>query len=278
MSTWLFTLWVMAGSLLAGAIGALVGTGGGSILVPMLILLFHVNAHYAVGASVICVMVTSSSGTAAYIREGYTNLRIAMLLLVVTVAGGVIGALISGHLAPETISIIFGMFLLACGVLSWRRKEGSEQAAPSDPLAVRLRLEGSYPEADGWRPYKVYHVVCALGSMIFAGLLAGLLGIGAGAVNVLIMDQVMRLPYKVSSTTSNFMIGITVAASAGIYFRQGFIAPSLVMPVMLGVLLGASGGARILPVAKSKSLRVLFSAFVLIMAVEMIYRGFAGRL
>ncbi len=278
MAAWAFTLYVLVASMLAGSIGVLVGTGGGSILVPLLILLFHVNAHYAVGASLICVMVTSSSGAAAYIREGYANLRIAMILVTVAVAGGVTGALISGRLAPETITIIFGAFLLVCGVLSWQHRREIVQTAPSDPVAVRLSMEGSYPAAGGWQPYKVYHVVRALGAMVFAGILAGLLGIGAGAVNVLVMDRIMQLPYKVSSTTSNFMIGITAAAGAGVYLKEGFISPSLVMPVMLGVLLGASGGARILPTAKSQSLRVLFSAFVFIMAVEMIYRGSVGRL
>jgi uncharacterized membrane protein YfcA len=278
MTTWVFTLSLMAASLLAGGIGVLVGTGGGSILVPILILLFHVSPHYAIGASLICVMVTSSGGTAAYIREGYTNLRIATFLLVATTAGGVVGALVAGRLAPETLTAIFGVFLLGCGVLSWRRREDVEQTAPSDPLAARLGMEGSYPAVEGWRPYKVYHVIRALGMMVFAGVLAGLLGIGAGALNVLAMDQVMRLPYKVSSTTSNFMIGVTATAGAGVYFGNGFIDPGLTMPVMLGVLLGAVGGAHILPTAKAKSLRILFSAFVFIMAIEMMYKGFGGKL
>lgn len=278
MTTWLFALLVMGGALLVGTVGALVGTGGGMMLVPMLILLFHVNPHYAMGASLICVIVTSSSGTAAYIREGYTNLRIAMFLLAVAAAGGVVGALISGRLPAATITIIFGMFLLLCGALSWRRKEDVEQTAPSDPLAVRLGLEGSYPALEGSRPYRVYHVFPALGAMGFAGVLAGLLGIGAGAVNVLVMDQLMGLPYKVSSTTSNFMIGITAAAAAGVYFNKGFIDPGLVMPVMLGVFVGASTGARVLPRAKTRWLRALFNALLFVLAVEMIYKGFAGKL
>ncbi len=245
---------------------------------PLLILFFHVNAHYAVGASLICVIVASSTGAAAYIREGYANLRIAMILVAVAVAGGVAGALISGRLAPEMITVTFGAFLVVCGVLSWQHRREIVQTAPSDPLVVHLSMEGSYPSTGGWQPYKVYHVICALGAMVFAGILAGLLGIGAGVVNVLVMDRIMQLPYKVSSTTSNFMTGITAAGGAGIHLKEGFISPSLVMPVMLGVLLGASGGARILPAAKSQSLRVLFSAFVFIMAVEMVYRGSVGRL
>lgn len=277
MITLLFTLSVLGGAIFAGVVGVLVGMGGGIILVPMLILLFHVNAHYAVGASLISVIATSSGGTAAYIRQGYTNLRIAMFLVVAATAGGVLGALVSGRLAPGTITAIFGVVLLFCGILSWRRKEEIEQTAPSDPVAVRLGMESSYPALEGWRPYKVYHVIRGFILMVVAGGLSGLLGIGAGAVNVLAMDQVMHLPYKVSSTTSNFMIGITAAASAGVYFNKGFIDPGLTMPVMLGVFLGAVIGARFMSVAKAKSLRLFFSALVFIMAIEMIYTGLGGR-
>jgi uncharacterized protein len=276
MVTWSFTVYLLIGSLLAGAIGVMVGMGGGIILVPMLILLFHVNAHYAVGASLVSVIATSSGGTATYIREGYTNLRIGMFLVVAASAGGVLGALISGRMAPATITLVFGVVLLFCGVLSWRRREESETSAPSDPLAQRLHLEGSYPAIEGWHPYRVYHVVSGFLLMLLAGGLSGLLGIGAGAVNVLSMDQIMRLPYKVSSTTSNFMIGITAAASAGVYFSKGFIDPGLTMPVMLGVFLGAMVGARFLTVVKSRSLRMFFSVLVFLMAVEMIYSGLKG--
>jgi len=276
MVTWSFTLYLLVGSLLAGAVGVMVGMGGGIILVPMLILLFHVNAHYAIGASLVSVIATSSGGTATYIREGYTNLRIGMLLVVAASAGGVLGALISGRLAPATITVVFGIVLLFCGILSWRRREESEPTAPSDPLARRLHLEGSYPAVEGWRPYRVYHVAAGFFLMILAGGLSGLLGIGAGAVNVLSMDQIMRLPYKVSSTTSNFMIGITAAASAGVYFSKGFIDPGLTMPVMLGVFLGAMIGAKFLNVAKTRSLRMFFSVLVFLMSVEMIYSGMVG--
>ncbi len=276
MLTWSFTICLLAGSLFAGAVGVMVGMGGGIILVPMLILLFHVNAHYAVGASLVSVIATSSGGTATYIREGYTNLRIGMFLVVAASTGGVLGALISGRLSPATITAVFGVVLLFCGVLSWRRREESEPSAPSDPLAQRLGLEGSYPAVGGWHPYRVYHVVSGFLLMLLAGGLSGLLGIGAGAVNVLSMDQIMRLPYKVSSTTCNFMIGITAAASAGVYFSKGFIDPGLTMPVMLGVFLGAMIGAEFLTTVKAHSLRILFSVLVFFMATEMIYSGLVG--
>ncbi len=276
--TWLFTLLILLGSLLAGSVGALVGMGGGIILVPMLILLFHVNAHYAVGASLISVIATSSGGTVAYIREGYTNVRIGMFLVVAATAGGVLGALVAGELSPTTITAVFGVVLVLCGALSWRRKEEREDISPSDPLASRLGLESSYPAVGDWHRYNVHNVVGGFLLMIVAGTLSGLLGIGAGAVNVLSMDQIMRLPYKVSTTTSNFMIGITAAASAGVYFSKGFIDPALTMPVMLGVLVGAGAGARLMPGAKSHLLRILFSILVFAMAIEMIYKGFGGKL
>jgi uncharacterized membrane protein YfcA len=276
MTTWSFTLYLLLGSLVAGTAGVMVGMGGGIILVPMLILLFHVNAHYAVGASLVSVIATSSGGTATYLRQGYTNLRIGMFLVVAASAGGVLGALISGRLAPATITVVFGVVLLFCGALSWWRREESELGAPSDPLARRLHLEGSYPVIEGWHPYHVYHVTTGFMLMLLAGGLSGLLGIGAGAVNVLSMDQIMRLPYKVSSTTSNFMIGITAAASAGVYFSKGFIDPGLTMPVMLGVFVGAMLGAKFLSVVKARFLRVFFSLLVFFMAAEMIYSGLMG--
>lgn len=276
--TWTFTLLILAGSLLAGSVGALVGMGGGIILVPMLILLFHVNAHYAVGASLISVIATSSGGTVAYIREGYTNVRIGMFLVVAATAGGVLGALVAGELSPMTITAVFGIVLLFCGALSWLRKKERDENGPSDRLAKRLGLESSYPAVGEWRRYNVHHVTGGFFLMLLAGTLSGLLGIGAGAVNVLAMDQVMRLPYKVSATTSNFMIGITAAASAGVYFSKGFIDPALTMPVMLGVLFGAVGGAHFLPRAKSDLLRIVFSILVFAMAAEMIYKGFGGKL
>lgn len=278
MVTWAFTLSVLASSFVAGGVGALVGMGGGIILVPILILIFHVNPHYAVGSSLISVIATSTGGTVAFIQEGYTNVRIGMFLVVAASAGGVFGALVAGGLSPETITVVFGVVLLFCGVLSWRHREEREASGPSDPLALRLGLESSYPAAGGWRRYRVHHVLGGFLLMIVAGILSGLLGIGAGAVNVLSMDNVMQLPYKVSATTSNFMIGITAAASAGVYFSEGFIDPGLTMPVMLGVLLGAIFGARLMPGAKPHSLRVLFSILVFAMAIEMIYKGFFGSL
>lgn len=184
--------------------------------------------------------------------------------------------MISRRLTPATITAVFGVLLFFYDVLSWRRREENEHAAPRDPLAQRLHLEGSYPAIEGWHPYRVYHVTGSFILMLLAGGLSGLLGIGPGAVNVLSMDQVMRLSYKVSSTTRNFMIGITAAASAGVYFSKGFVNPGLTMLIMLGVFLGAMASARFLPVIKTKLLRVFFSLLIFFMAAGMIYSGLIG--
>lgn len=278
MTVEIFTLCLLVGSFLAGLIGALTGLGGGVLLVPMLVLGFHVNLRYAVGASLISVIATSSGAAAAFIREGYTNLRVGMFLQVAATFGALMGAVLASHLHATVIAIIFGLVLLYSAYLSFRRQEETETDRPSDRLAVRLHMESSYPVPGGWKPYHLFNVMGGFWLMVVAGTLSGLLGIGSGAVKVLAMDQVMRLPYKVSTTTSNFMIGITAAASAGIYFAHGFVDPGLTMPVMLGVFVGAFTGARFLPRLKTKALRIFFSLIILLLALEMIYSGFTGRL
>jgi uncharacterized protein len=276
MSVLVLTVCLLIASTLVGLVGALTGLGGGVLLVPMLVLLFHVNVHYAVGASLISVIATSSGASAAYLREGYTNLRIATFLQVATVGGALLGALLAGHLRGRVITIIFGVVLMFSGYFSLRRREVLEEERPSCPLAVRLDMEGALPVVGGWQPYGVYNLMGGFSLMLIAGILSGLLGIGSGAVGVLAMDQVMRLPYKVSTTTSNFMIGVTAAASAGVYIAKGFIDPGLTMPVMLGVFLGAVVGARFLMVARTELLRILFSLIVFLLALQMIHSALRG--
>jgi uncharacterized membrane protein YfcA len=273
MSTSLVLVLMAFGSFATGIVGALTGLGGGIILVPMLVLIFRIHIRYAAGASLIAVIATSSGAAAAFLSEGYTNLRVGMFLQLTSIAGGIAGAFLLALVPVPALMTVFGMVLLYSGYLSFRRKEGGEAGRPSDRLAERLHMEGSYPAPGGWEPYKVYHVIPSFLLMGIAGIISGLLGIGAGAVNVLAMDQVMKLPYKVSTSTSNFMIGITAAASAGIYLHHGYIDPVLAMPVMLGVFGGAVVGARLLMVLRAKPLRIFFSVIVLIMALEMIYKG-----
>ncbi len=266
---------VAAGAFAAGIVGALTGEGGGIILVPMLVLLFDVNMHNAAGASLIAVTATSTAATIAFLSQGYTNLRIGMFLQTTAIGGGITGALLAAVVPVPALMTIFGAVLLYSSYMAFRRKEESEADRPSDPLAVRLQMESSYPVLGGWQPYRVFSVIPGALLMGVAGIISGLLGIGAGAVNVLVMDQVMRLPYKVSTTTSNFMIGITAAGSAGVYLHRGYIDPVLTMPVVLGIFIGAAVGARLLMIVRAKPLRIFFSFLVLAAALEMIYKGLA---
>ena len=268
----------MARRLLAGLLGSLTGLGGGVVIVPLLTLYFGVDIRYAVGASLVSVIATSSGAAIAYVREGYSNIRIGMLLEIATTLGASGGALIAARVPANVIAVIFGAVLLSTVYSSSQVRRAEDIPTRSDPLAVRLRLEGSYPIESGTRRYYVRRVPLGFGLMTLAGLLSGLLGIGSGAMKVLAMDKAMGLPFKVSTTTSNFMIGVTAAASAGIYFTQGYIDPALAMPTMLGVLAGSLLGARILAVAHPRILRRIFSAVVLLLGLEMLYKGLTGRL
>jgi uncharacterized membrane protein YfcA len=172
---------------------------------------------------------------------------------------------------------VFGVVLLYSAYLSSRHYPDAAPV-PSSKLAERLRLNGAYPGPHGKLTYNVTGVPAGYGLMSVAGALSGLLGIGSGAVKVLAMDQVMKIPFKVSTTTSNFMIGVTAAASAGLYLHRGYIAPALAMPVMLGVLAGSLIGARVLVKARVKVLRYLFAAVIVVLGIEMIFNGITGRL
>jgi uncharacterized membrane protein YfcA len=266
------------GSLLAGFLGALTGLGGGVVIVPMLSLLFHVDIRYAIGASLVSVIATSSGAAAAYVREGYSNIRIGMFLETATTIGALAGAAIALHVSGSAIAVVFGLVLLYSAYLSSRQREEHGPHMQSSELAKKLRLPGSYPTAAGKQDYAVTGVPAGYTMMFGAGVLSGLLGIGSGAVKVLAMDNAMKIPFKVSTTTSNFMIGVTAAASAGLYLNRGYIDPGMAMPVMLGVLLGSMIGAKLLAKAKVKALRYLFAAVIVALGIEMIFNGITGRL
>jgi uncharacterized membrane protein YfcA len=272
-----FTGLIAFGALAAGFLGALTGLGGGVVIVPLLVLL-GVDIHYAIGASLVSVIATSSGAAASYVKEGYSNIRIGMFLEIATTFGALTGAYLVKLIKPEALSIIFGFVLLISAYLSFRqrpRKHGSEKP---DSLATRLRLDSSYPTPDGRQSYHVHRVPLGFGLMYVAGCLSGLLGIGSGALKVLAMDQAMRIPFKVSTTTSNFMIGVTAAATAGVYLHNGYINPALTMPVILGVLTGSLLGARVLMFAQTRVLRRVFSVVILALALQMIYKGLTGKL
>ncbi len=270
--------YLFAGAILAGFLGSLTGLGGGVVIVPLLTLVFGVDLRYAIGTSLITVIATSSGAASAFVREGYSNIRIGMFLEIATTIGALVGAFLGGILSPDLIAIIFGLALTYSAYLSIRPRAEHAPLHTSDPIALRLKLPSEYPVHGTMVEYGVQKVLAGFGLMGVAGVLSGLLGIGSGAVKVLAMDQAMKLPFKVSTTTSNFMIGVTAAASAGVYLHRGYIDPVLAMPVVLGVLGGSLFGAKVLGKSNPRSLRIVFSIVILIMALEMIYNGATGRI
>ena len=273
-----FSALIFAGSFAAGMLGALTGLGGGVVLIPLLTLGFHVDMRYAIGASLVSVIATSSGAAAAYVREGYSNVRIGMFLEVATTIGAVVGAFIAGHVPTRGLAMVFGVVLLYSAWLS-RGQLDHVTAAEPNPWSEKLGMSGRYPNGcGGWTAYVVDRIAAGWAMMFGAGILSGLLGIGSGAVKVLAMDKIMRIPFKVSTTTSNFMIGVTAAASAGIYLARGYVDPVLVAPVLLGVLLGALTGAKVLSRAPVPLLRTIFAWVIAALGVEMIVNGWMGRL
>ena len=269
MSVLVFTLVVFAGSIFAGFLGSLTGLGGGVVIVPLLTIALGVDVHYAIGASLVSVIATSSGSAAAYLKEGFTNMRVGIFLEVATTAGAIVGASVATRLPGPAIEVVFGVVLLVSVVLTLALRE-----APAGSTAAQdAALAASEPTPTGEVTYTPRRVPLGFGIMAGAGTLSGLLGIGSGAVKVLALDQAMRLPLKVSPTTSNFMIGVTAAASAGVFLRRGFIAPGLAMPVMLGVLAGSLIGARLLLRARVGALRVVFAVAILALGIEMIVAG-----
>jgi hypothetical protein len=273
-----FTLLVWLGSLFAGFFGSLTGLGGGVIIIPLLTLVFSVDVHYAAGAALVSVIATSSGAASSYLREGYTNIRIGLFLEIATTIGALFGASLATVVAGKWVAVVFGVVLILSAYLS--RKPRGDTVIEEKPgsLTSKLKMDGSFPTPEGPRNYHVRAVPLGFSIMLIAGGLSGLLGIGSGAFKVLALDQAMHVPFKVSTTTSNFMIGVTAAAGAGIYLNHGYLDPGLAMPVMLGVLIGSVVGARVLVRAQSRVLRLIFSIIIIILGVEMIYNGLAGNM
>ena len=274
----LASLLLALGAFLGGLLGSLTGLGGGIVVVPMLTVLFGVDFRLAVAASLVSVIATSSGSAAAFVRDGFTNVRVGILLELGTVVGALGGAAIAAYVPTSALAILFGVVLLYSAARAYMTPEDHSAAGASHPWAERLRLAGSYPTPAGPRAYAVQGVPTGVALMVGAGVLSALLGIGAGVVKVLAMDRAMRLPFKVSTTTSNFMIGVTAAASSGVYLHRGYIEPAIAFPVMLGVLGGALTGARLLARAPVRPLRVLFTAVAVALAAQMLYEGLRGTL
>ncbi|HEX7612823.1 MAG TPA: sulfite exporter TauE/SafE family protein [Candidatus Limnocylindrales bacterium] len=269
-------LGIFAVSVVAGLIGALAGVGGGILVIPVLTFGFGVDIRLAVGASIISVIATSSGAAAAYVRDRMTDMRVGMFLELATTTGAVCGALLAAVVAPAFLYVLLGVVLLFSAAMQVTRLgEETPPTGPTSALAARLRLESSYPDRKLGRevPYSARRVPLGFALMWIAGVVSGLLGIGSGVLKVLAMDGAMRLPMKVSSATSNFMIGVTAAASAGIYLSRGDVDPRIAAPVALGVLAGALVGARLLQHISNRAVRLIFLPVLVVVGLETIGRG-----
>jgi len=263
-------------SVLAGITGSVLGLGGGIIVTPALTLLFGVDIKHAIGASIISVIATSSGAAIAYIKDRITNMRVGMFLEIATTVGAITGAFIGGIMAPAVLYIIFGLLLLYSALAMLKKgKDELPANVPRHPVASKLKLHGEYYDKalDKTVQYNVDNVYGGFGVMYGAGIISGLLGIGSGSFKVMAMDVFMKLPLKVSSATSNFMMGVTGAASAGVYLFRGDIDPGISAPVALGVLVGATIGARIMQKMKSKTIRKWFIPVLTYVAIQMILQG-----
>ncbi|HSP14009.1 MAG TPA: sulfite exporter TauE/SafE family protein [Thermoanaerobaculia bacterium] len=277
MTPLLFVLTTFAIALVAGILGSLLGLGGGIIVVPALALLLHVDIRLAIGASIISVIATSSGAAAAYVRERLTNLRVAMFLELGTTSGAITGAFIAGLIHPRWLFVLFGA-VLGYSALAMLRSKVDHPADETHPWSRALRLSSSYYDEvlDREVPYKVKSPGVGLVLMYGAGTISGLLGVGSGALKVPAMDLAMGLPIKVSTATSNFMIGVTAAASAGVYFSRGQVDPFIAAPVAVGVLTGALFGSRLLPRIENRVVRRLFVAALIIISLQMLIKGITG--
>ena len=269
-----FTLILLAASYSAGLLGSLTGLGGGVVIIPVLTLGFGVDFHYAIGAALVASIATSSGSGSAYVKEGITNVRLGMFLEIATTLGAVCGAAVAIYLNNNIIAVIYGCVLLLTAAMQQRRKSDHDGIKGS-----RLHLFGTAPQKDGsLKPYELRNVGGGFSVMYLAGVLSGILGIGSGVLKVLAMDGLMKVPFKVSTTTSNFMMGVTACASAVIYIQRGIIVPTIACPVLIGVLFGALTGARLLKQMNVRLLRQIFCIAITLVALNMIWQGMKGTL
>ena len=276
MSVLTFTLILLLGAYCAGLLGSLTGLGGGVVIIPLLTLCFGVDFHYAVGAALVSSIATSSGSGSAYVKEGITNIRLGMVLEIATTIGAVAGAVVAIWMNNSVISIIYGGVLVLTAVMQQVKHSRHEHVVGSR-LAKRLKLFGTFPQKDGTKQYyELTNVGGGFAVMLLAGMLSGILGIGSGVLKVIAMDGIMKVPFKVSTTTSNFMMGVTACASAVVYIQRGNIVPGLALPVLIGVLFGALTGAKLLKRLDVSLLRKIFAIAILAVAVNMLYMGFTG--
>lgn len=265
--------------LLAGIVGSVLGLGGGIIVTPVLTLGFGLDIKYAIGASIIAVIATSSGATIAYVRDELLNLRVAMFLEIATTIGAIVGAVLVGIVHPGFLYVLFGLLLVFSGWNMYRKlRAGNEvlhQAEP-DRMAQKLRLNSSYYDKALKQniDYQVENIPAGFTIMLGAGLASGLLGIGSGAFKVAAMDTFMKMPLKPSSATSNLMMGVTAAASATVYFFNGSIKPEIAAPLAIGVLIGATLGSRLMQHLKPRWIRIIFIPIIVYTGLQMLLKGF----
>jgi uncharacterized membrane protein YfcA len=260
----------------AGFIGALSGLGGGVFIVPALVVLAKMPMKVAVGASLISVVATSAGASVAFVRDGWTNLKVAMVLECATVTGALIGAYLAGVVPTTILELLFALMMLQSAYFALR-KQHDDLIPSGDPIAKRLHLGGDVEDETGKLVhYEVVNFSSGAALMVVAGIMSGLLGIGSGALKVMAMDYFMHLPLKVSSATSNFMIGVTAGAGALVFLARGDVATSVAAPVALGVTLGALAGSKVLPHANVRELRIVFVVIMILIAIEMGWRAVRG--
>lgn len=260
-------------SIFAGFLGSLLGLGGGIIVVPILSLVVGIDIKYAVAASLIAVVATSSGAAASFLKDHLTNLRLAVILEVGTVLGAIVGFLISAYINSKFLFTLFGGILMFSAIMMLRKKVDN-RGLINHPIAEKLNLAGSYTEKNGELiEYKVENVPGGLTIMFIAGVLSAVLGIGSGIFKVIAMDSMMKIPMKVSSATSNFMIGVTAAASAGAYLIRGDIRPEVAGPVAVGIIVGSYFGAKVMPKLPTNIIKKVFIVILMIVSVQMLYKG-----
>jgi len=274
-----FTVWLFAISIGASALGGMLGMASGIFIVPILTVFGHVNIHVAIGASIVSVIACSCGGAAPFLRARLTNIRLAVVLETATTLGALCGVLLAGIIPVSALFLLFAaILLLSARQMLARRSDPIDASAPvrTGSWAEKLNLDSSYPDRALGRDvaYRVQRVPMGMALMYGAGLVSALLGIGSGVLKIPAMDTALRLPIKVSSATSNFMIGVTAAASAGAYFVRGDIVSTIAGPVALGSVVGAVLGARILMRVSNEKLRVLFVAILVVLAVQMLLQAF----
>ena len=268
-------------AVLAGFLGSLVGLGGGIIITPALTILFGIDIKYAIGASIVAVIATSSGSAIAFVKDHVSNMRVGMLLEIFTTAGGVVGALMAGIFSSKLLYIFFSLILLnsfygmlkKTGLINKGKKE--EDKVENDKYADKYKLNSTYYDKATGETVKYNVTNVPQGSLVMfgAGFASGLLGIGSGAFKVVALDSYMKLPIKVSTATSNFMMGVTATASALIYFFNGTINPAIAAPIALGTLIGSRTGAKVMQRLDAKYIRYIFLPILLFTIVNMFLKG-----